>query len=1005
MDEWKKKNDYDRDEWMIKKKKEYEKAMRMDNCKSPQVSSVCLQNFVCYTRMSGRPSLKLRLNDCSYDALLDTGASINVIEKSLLSQKDLKDVQKDTISATCANGDTLKINGKLKILIQIGKLKKEVEFYVVEKVKPKIVAGMPFLNLFGFELVTKENVSNIDADQHKDEKLKSLLNKFDSIFMKNKWDVGKTNLLKHEIITNGSPIQINPRRQPVHLQQQIQEDISQLLKNGIIKECESAWNSPIVCVKKKDQKEIRICLDFRQLNEITERPIFPIPNVDEILDHIGNAKYFSTLDLGNAYYQIELEEASKEKTAFSTRNRQYCFNRMPFGIAAAPATFQRMMNKMLEDLNWKIALVYLDDIIIFSKSKEEHYHNLQLVFEKIKQHGLKVKLKKCHFLKESVKFLGHILTKDGLSTDPDKLKAIQEMPTPKCIKQLRSFLGLCNYYRRFFHNYSKYSNPLEKLCSSTNKKLEWNEECARNFEELKKKLIESPILAYPDFNKTFILDTDASYDCIGAVLSQKDENGKERVISYGSHSMNKHELGYCVTRKELLAIYYFVNHFKHYLYGKKFRVRTDHKAITFMTKTKKPITAQFQTWISFLSSLDIEFVYRKGEKHANADALSRKNCTTCSQCQTIHPGSTTTKLKTKLLSIMRESSNKWQENNMEIENIRKEIAEGNTNFFEDQGVIRTKDDKIWIPDDRRNDFITEYHQKLCHAGQLKTTKYIKDEFEMKKMDEKVKEVIEKCEPCQKRKTYTGRTKETHIKRKEVEDFEVIFIDFCGPMKTTKNGRRYIMAIVDSSSKFVVLKAVNQQDEKTTVNILKNEWILKYGAPRIIHTDRGRTFEGAMIADLAKKCNIKMEFSSPYHHSSNGQIERQFRTIRDALSTKMQDGNANDWSELIPEVEFMINATYQKEIKMSPAERVFGRKLKRENFRPHIEDFETNDLKNIRKFNVGDRVLIRKANAEKQENRYEGPGKIIEKIHERSFKIEMENGARYIRNVEWLKPFK
>ena len=397
MDEWKKKNDYDRDEWMIKKKKEYEKAMRMDNCKSPQVSSVCLQNFVCYTRMSGRPSLKLRLNDCSYDALLDTGASINVIEKSLLSQKDLKDVQKDTISATCANGDTLKINGKLKILIQIGKLKKEVEFYVVEKVKPKIVAGMPFLNLFGFELVTKENVSNIDADQHKDEKLKSLLNKFDSIFMKNKWDVGKTNLLKHEIITNGSPIQINPRRQPVHLQQQIQEDISQLLKNGIIKECESAWNSPIVCVKKKDQKEIRICLDFRQLNEITERPIFPIPNVDEILDHIGNARYFSTLDLGNAYYQIELEEASKEKTAFSTRNRQYCFNRMPFGIAAAPATFQRMMNKMLEDLNWKIALVYLDDIIIFSKSKEEHYHNLQLVFEKIKQHGLKVKLKNVIF--------------------------------------------------------------------------------------------------------------------------------------------------------------------------------------------------------------------------------------------------------------------------------------------------------------------------------------------------------------------------------------------------------------------------------------------------------------------------------------------------------------------------------------------------------------------------------------------------------------------------------
>ena len=177
--------------------------------------------------------------------------------------------------------------------------------------------------------------------------------------MQNKWDVGKTNLTKHQIITKGFPKKINPRRQPVHFQQKINESIDEMLKNNIIEECESPWNSSIVCVKKKDSNDIRICLDFRKLNEVTERPIFPIPNVDEILDSFGGSRYFSTLDLGNAYYQIELEESSKKKTAFSTRDRQYCFKRIPFGIAAAPATFQKMMSRMLGSLNWKIAIVYL----------------------------------------------------------------------------------------------------------------------------------------------------------------------------------------------------------------------------------------------------------------------------------------------------------------------------------------------------------------------------------------------------------------------------------------------------------------------------------------------------------------------------------------------------------------------------------------------------------------------------------------------------------------------
>jgi len=787
---------------------------------------------------------------------------------------------------------------------------------------------------------------------------------------------------------------MNPRRQPMQFQKKIQDGIDEMLKNGVIKECESPWNSPIVCVKKKNSDEIRICLDFRKLNEITERPIFPIPNVDEILDNLGSAQFFSTIDFGNAYYQVELEESSKLKTAFSSRSQQYCFNRMPFGIAAAPATFQRLMNKVLDDLNWKIAIVYLDDIIVYSRTKEQHIENLKCVFEKIEKSGLKIKLEKCAFLKQEVKFLGHVLTKEGLSTDPEKTKAIMEMEAPKCVKQLRSFLGLCNYYRRFIKNYSFLSGPLEKLCSSTNKNLEWNKDCDEKFNFLKQKLMTTPILAFPDYQKSFILDTDASYDCIGAVLSQLNEEGKEQVVSYGSHSLNKHELGYCVTRKELLAIYYFVNNFKHYLYGKKFVVRTDHKAITFMIKTKKPLTAQFQNWIGFLSGLDIEFVYRKG---------SRKNCTNCNQCQTCHENAKTSKLKTKVLSAMCDNRNKWQRDNKEIDEIRNSLGDSNSRFFEEDDVIRTMDDKIYIPRTTRRDFILDCHSKLCHAGVQKCTKYIEPNFDMEDFDQIIKEVIRSCEICLKRKTFTGKTKEPPINRNIREPFEVIYADFCGPLRQTKFGRRYIFAIIDATSKYIVLKAVNNQDVATLIKILRDEWILRFGAPKILHTDRGKSFEGRALVGLANECGFKIEYSSPYHHSSNGQIERQFRTIRDAIVTKLREKNSKDWAEYLPEVEFMLNATYHKTLMRSPAEVVFGRKIYRENLREDSKEFNNKPITR-RKFEKGQKVFLKKMLSNKDEDRYEGPGIIEDQIHERSYQILMKDGRQLIRNVEWLKPF-
>ena len=627
-------------------------------------------NLINYCKIDGRPFNKITLNNLKVYALFDTGAKISVVDRNVVKKLGLKISKEKSKSVSCANGSELIILGKIRINVEFNNKIVKGEFYVADKIYPEVVIGIDVLDILKIRLVEIDdmmnNVLSLEAKFHKNisnmENLKNIdisknhilfpiISKYKHIFMRNKWDIGRTEIIKHRILTECPPILIKSRRQPVHYEIQIEEIIKNLEENNIIKKCESPWNSPIVCVKKKESNEIRMCLDFRQLNKNTVRPAFPIPNINEMLDSLHGSQYFSSIDLGNAYYQVELEDESKEKTAFSTRYGQYCFNRMPFGIAAAPSTFQNLMSIIVGDMMWKEALVYLDDILIFSKTIEEHKIRIEKLFKRIDASGLKVNPEKCKFLVPELKFLGHIISNYGIKTDMSKIDAIKEFKTPTCIKHLRSFLGLANYYRKFIRDYSKIAKPLEELIGCKNKKLIWTEKCKISFDSLKDKLMKAPILGHPDFKKTFILDTDASFDSIGAVLSQYDENGKEIIIAFGSKAMSKHEIGYCITRKELLSIYYFTQHFKHYLYGKKFILRTDHKAITFMMTTKKPITAQFQNWINFLSSLDMKLEYRKGGLHNNADALSRFNTVECKQCQMAHHDAKTEKLKTRLLTI------------------------------------------------------------------------------------------------------------------------------------------------------------------------------------------------------------------------------------------------------------------------------------------------------------------------------------------------------------------
>ena len=362
----------------------------------------------------------------------------------------------------------------------------------------------------------------------------SLVKRYEDCFMAGRKPLGRTSVVKHHIHTgNSTPIKQRPRREPLGMKNVVKEELDKMTKQGVIEPSSSAWASPIVLVKKKDGS-IRFCVDYRKLNSITTKDAYSLPRIEDNLDALKGAKFFSTLDLISGYWQVEMAPEDKEKTAFCTKYGLFQFKVMPYGLSNAPGTFERLMETVLRGMQWERAVLYLDDIIVFSDSVEEHLKRLEEILQRLRAANLMLKPSKCHFFKHQVEFLGHIVSQDGVSTDPHKVEAVKEWPIPRRVRDVRAFLGLTGYYRRFIQNYGEIAKPLHKL-TEKNTEFVWTTERERAFQKLKSSLTTAPILGYPSAEEddVFLLDTDASNCHIGAVLSQR-QGGEEKVIAYGS---------------------------------------------------------------------------------------------------------------------------------------------------------------------------------------------------------------------------------------------------------------------------------------------------------------------------------------------------------------------------------------------------------------------------------------------------------------------------------------
>lgn len=822
--------------------------------------------------------------------------------------------------------------------------------------------------------IMKETASNSALDGETQRRLKEILTENCEVFARNKNDLGFCSLVKHDIVTKPvAPINLKARRVPMALEDKVDEAVNDMLQKGVIRPSTSPWNSPIVLVRKKDN-EIRFCLDFRALNSVTFRPVFPLPDTKEVLDHLNGSIYFSSIDVSNAFHQCEIREKDKEKTAFSTRQGQWEFNRMAFGLCGATATWQRLMHEILKGDNWRKCLIYVDDVLVFGKTTKEHLENLSTILKKLKEAGIKLSPSKCDFFKRKLKFLGHVVSQSGIETDPDKIEKVKSWKLPKSKDDLRTFLAFCGYYRKFVRSFAQLTIPLERLILNETNKTDavlWDEASIESFEKLKEELTSAPLLGFPIQNGgTLILDTDASFDAIGAVLSQI-QNGKEVVIEYGSRKLSKSELKYCVTRKEMLAVVHFVRHFRHYLLGARFVIRTDHKALEWMLNWEKPNSTQYCKWIADLQQYNFEIRHRPGREHKNADALSRLE--SCGQCELSHP-------------------NPQRRRNV------KDLG----NIYSLESTLSDKE-------------IERIHSLLGHPGKKKMYQFLKENYKNFKVNEdKVNRCVGSCLHCVKKKVYTPGRKNQPLHITATTPFEKILIDIAGPLQESKYGYRYILGVIDVFSRYPMIIPLRETTTAVIFSALFSKWISIFGIPREIVSDNAKNLNSEEFMKKLNDLGIKKTPTCPYYPKGKGTIERLFRTVKERLFVTAREKRIS-WIEAIPYVEFGLRTTINSAISMSPSKVIFGRNIfpseNREIGNTLIYQYKVRErMKELNgmstwypRFKKDELVMVKSTQNKFMKAQYFGPAKITSVNDHKMYTLEYK-GKLLNRHETVLKPY-
>lgn len=1038
------------------------------------------------------PTITIEIEGRRITALIDTGSEVNAISEQLYQEmcEPLKKCPTLPLTGVTVTGATkgkpVKVTKQVFAKINLKRVIEAATIIIVPKLTSDCIIGIDFLekirskiDLEAQELIFKapdgpEKTYSIKFDQEEEEQgkndkqrtikmieettsaisnqeiddklkqtdwenseqekeFKKLIQRHRVVFRKTP---GLLKTYRHELLTIPHiPFKAPNYAIPLAYREEVDKEIEKMLDQGIIQASKSPYNNPMVVVAKKDGS-VRLCLDARKVNAILQPDHEKMETIESLFQECTSTRYMSSLDLRSSFWQVPLTKESRKYTAFTHRGHSYEFRVTPFGLKTSTASLVRGLRPVLQGLTHTINFV--DDLLCMSETFEDHIKHLKEIFDRLEENGLTISLEKSAFFRKKIKFLGHVLTSEGIHPDPEKIAAIHNFPAPKNIKQLRGFLGLINYYTKFTKEHSEATIPLLEL-TRKNQPWRWNETEVKAFQNVKSKFIDSVVLSYPDHKKPFFLQTDASDYALGAVLFQKNLEGEHQVLQFASRTLKGAEVGYGTTEKELLAIIWALQKFRSYLLGAEIHVITDHAALTFLRECKLS-HARITRWSLAIQDYHLQIEHCAGKKNTVADLLSRqgeikqdKNVVIAKLAQALSP---------EVEELLRQLHILQNEDKF-IENIKNECKNGNVpaGYHLKQEIlykITNKQYQALIPIEKAPRFIQECHEIYGHAGARKCYLILKEDFTCPHLYKLTRKTLQKCETCQKTKIYTPGVFAEMTNILPQEPNELLSLDYYGPLPTAKQGKKYLLVMIDVFSKLTILYALRKATTSTTLKCLLEDYIPRYGKPQSILSDQGTQFTSKIWGETLQSNGIRKIMTAIRHPRANP-VERTNRELSRFFRTFVKQQH-HQWIDWIKTIESCINETHHETTGQIPwelhsankPERPWKNLLNKPQEQTHTHEtlimMARNNMRSKRKkqsskfnnqhriteFQLGDKVLVKALNVSNPATKtiakflplYEGPYEIKRKISNTSYILKYigKEKERGLFHAQDLRPY-